>query len=163
MRNRGLWIGLIAAVISIVLSFSAFAGEWMRDGDRWWFRNSDGSYPAGGICTIGDQRYVFDQNGYLMENQWVQFVDGSWAYCTGSGAVAKNQWVGDYYVGEDGYMKTDTWIGDYYVGSDGRWDTSQNPAPFRDAPLGSGYHDSNYGYSGRSELETADIHRYNDW
>lgn len=30
-------------------------------------------------------------------------------------------WEGDYYLLEDGAMAKDQWIGSYYVGSDGRW------------------------------------------
>ena len=59
--------------------------------------------------------------GYLLESQWTKLSDGNWYYCLPGGYVAKNQWVGDYYVGWNGAMVTNTWVGDYFVGADGKW------------------------------------------
>lgn len=36
-----------------------------------------------------------------------------------------SQWVGDYYVGEDGTYVKNQWVGDYYVGPDGKYEKNQ--------------------------------------
>lgn len=58
-------------------------------------------------------------------NQWVQFGQ-NWAYYQDDGTFAKNQWVGNYYLGADGIMLTNATTPDgAYVGADGSkqsWD-----------------------------------------
>lgn len=52
-------------------------------------------------------------------NQWVQFGQ-NWAYYQDDGTFAKNQWVGNYYLGADGIMLTNSITPDgAYVGTDG--------------------------------------------
>ena len=119
MKKIAMMVAMI--VTTLAMSLTAFAG-WKQDGSWWWYENSDGSYPANGLYTIGGEQYVFDVNGYMCANKWIEFTDGTWAYCTGSGAIAKNQWIGDYYLGSDGMMATDTWTPDgYYVDENGKW------------------------------------------
>ncbi len=113
---------VLAGILMLVASFPSFASEWRQDWRGWWFENSDGSYPYAGIYEIGGEIYIFDYDGYLMTDQWVQSpVSGEWYYCQDGGEVARNQWVGDYYVGSEGKMLKNQWVGDYYVGSDGAW------------------------------------------
>ena len=175
MRKRVL-TGVTALLFTIVLCFSAFAGEWVKDGYGWWFRNNDGSYPAGGIYNIGGKIYAFNESGYMVENDWYKHPKtGEWFYATGSGELAADQWIGDYYLGSSGAMATDTWIDGYYVGADGKWvqgatQSSSSSSysgndeygdlhnPFRDAPLGYGYERSSSGGSLNNDLETKDIH-----
>ncbi|MGN0343001.1 MAG: CAP domain-containing protein [Roseburia sp.] len=80
------------------------SGTWIQDGKRWWYRHSDGSYTV---------------------NNWEQ-IDGKW-YCFDlAGWMLSDQWIGDYYVGEDGAMVTDDWIdGLYYLDSTGKWDPNK--------------------------------------
>ena len=183
MKKRIILTGVIAAAVSMCLSFSALAGGWVMDGNGWWFRNSDGSYPSSGIYDIGGKQYAFNESGYMVENGWFLHPrTGEWYYATDSGELASSTWIGDYYVGNDGSMMTDAWIDGYYVGSDGKWvqGRTQNDSysysgsssdeygdvhnPFLDAPLGYGYDNSSYsGSLGRSELETADTARHDWW
>lgn len=52
-------------------------------------------------------------------NQWVQFGQ-KWAYYQDDGTFAKNQWVGNYYLGANGIMLTNAITPDgFYVGADG--------------------------------------------
>lgn len=52
-------------------------------------------------------------------NQWVQFGQ-NWAYYQDDGTFAKNQWVGNYYLGANGIMLTNSITPDgAYVGTDG--------------------------------------------
>lgn len=106
----------------LVSANNAFAG-WQSSGGRWWYQNDDGSYLNGALYGIDGTMYAFDENGYMLENQWVELTDGNWVYCMNGGAIAKNQWIdGQYYVGSDGLMLKDTHTPDgYYVGSDGKW------------------------------------------
>ena len=124
MKKRTLTAIMAAAAMSAIMAFSALAGEWVKDSNGWWFQNSDGTYPAGGLYNINGVNYAFNEYGYMVENAWYQSPDtGRWYYALGSGELATNQWIGnDYYVGSTGAMMTDTWTPDgYYVGSDGKW------------------------------------------
>ena len=132
---------LIAMSLAMAFMFSgtAMAG-WKQTDSRWWYENSNGSYPTNGVYSIQGKNYAFDKEGYMLENKWVEFTDGTWAYCTENGELAHSQWVGDYYLGGDGMMAVSTWTPDnryvdstgkmmrnsqtpdgYYVGSDGVW------------------------------------------
>lgn len=94
--------------------------QWIRSGDRWWYRHSDGSYTVNGWETINQKKYHFDKNGW-MQTGW-QKINGSWYYLgpVGDGAMRKNQWVDDSYLGSDGKMMTACWVDDYYVGISGK-------------------------------------------
>lgn len=50
-----------------------------------------------------------------VSSQWV----GDY-YVGEDGTYVKNQWVGDYYVGPDGKYEKNQWVGDYYVGENGK-------------------------------------------
>ncbi len=119
---------IFLTVILILVSAQtvmALSGTWKQDGSWWWFECDDGSYPANVIVTIRGNQYAFDVNGYMISNQWVHAPGYGWHYCTGSGKIAENQWVGNYYVGSDGVMLTNTWTPDgYWVDSEGAWDPS---------------------------------------
>lgn len=93
---------------------------WKRSGGRWWYRNSDGSYPKGGMSKVGGKWYYFDNSGW-MKTGW-QKDGGKWYYFGSSGAMVANKWVGDYYLGPDGAMLTNTTTPDgYAVGADGKY------------------------------------------
>ncbi|MBP3240112.1 MAG: hypothetical protein J6M92_06160 [Oribacterium sp.] len=121
LKRKGLALLAMAAAIMLFSVITVLA-DWEQDNYGWWYETSDGNYYAGAMEYIGGEYYVFDDYGYLITNQWIQFTDGSWSYCTGSGAIARNCWVGDYYVDSDGEMLTNTYTPDgYYVGADGKY------------------------------------------
>lgn len=75
---------------------------------------------ATGWQKIGKAWYYLKTSGEMAEG-W-QNISGKWYYLKpGSGAMASNKWIGDYYVGSSGAMVVNEWIGGYYVGSDGKW------------------------------------------
>ncbi len=116
---------ILAMLLAVLFAAPAYAG-WQGGPGHWWWLNPSGTWPANGKATIGGEDYVFDENGYVVENDWTQMTSGKWYYSLGGGAVAKSMWIGDYYVGSDGAMLTDTWTPDgYYVGSNGKWDRSK--------------------------------------
>ena len=82
-------------------------GRWVRSGSRWWFKDSDGSYPSNGWDKIDKVWYYFDSAGW-MQTGWVK-DSGNWYYLGDSGAM-KTGWVKDngswYYLDSSGAMKT---------------------------------------------------------
>ena len=73
--------------------------KWIKDGSKWWYRHTDGSYTR---------------------NNW-EYINGAWYHFDNSGYMETNKWIGDYYVKSDGRMATNCWVGKYYVGADGKW------------------------------------------
>lgn len=97
---------------ALTFSMSAFAGSWIQEGSRpansggvsnWWWRNNDGSYPAGGWYWIdGDgngtcECYYFNSEGYMLastttpDNYQVN-ADGAWIK-NGTVQLFPNQWA----------------------------------------------------------------------
>lgn len=69
------------------------------------------------LVAFGALSVFMSLNSYA--NQWVQFGQ-NWAYYQDDGTFAKNQWVGNYYLGADGIMLTNAITPDgFYVGADG--------------------------------------------
>ncbi len=96
---------------------------WQQSGGRWWYQNSDGTYPSNGWKYIGNTWYYFDNSGW-MKTGWV--LDGAtWYYMNPSGAMATG-WVLDgatwYYMNPSGAMATG-WVLDgatwYYMNPSG--------------------------------------------
>ena len=83
------------------------SGQWIRSGSRWWYLYSDGYYPAGKICKIGNTWYAFDASGW-MQTGWA-YYNNTWYYFGASGAM-QTGWVYDggtwYYMNSDGKMAT---------------------------------------------------------
>lgn len=75
--------------------------RWINDG-QWWYRYGDGSYPKEKFDVIGDNVYYFDKNGYMVTG-W-NCIDKKWYYFNDSGVMAKDKWIGDYYVDKYGVM-----------------------------------------------------------
>ncbi len=67
-------------------------GQWVSDSVGWWYRYSDGTYPAGQAVQIGHSIYRFDARGY-MRTGWAS-EGGSWFYHDASGAQVSG-WVKD--------------------------------------------------------------------
>ena len=140
----------VAAAVSITIigvytpaTASASGGSWQRDSVGWWYKNSNGSYPKNDWQRIDGKWYYFDGRGYITHSKWEQ-INGYWYYFNTSGHMTENtwkmigdkwyyfdtkghmlhyQWVGDYYVGQNGDMlKNAITLDDYLVGSDGKWD-----------------------------------------
>ena len=58
----------------------------------------------------------------LAAQGWVK-AGNTWSFYNNNGTLARNTWVGNYWLGADGKMVTNAWVdnGRYYVGSDGAW------------------------------------------
>ena len=97
--------------------------QWMQEGERWWYRNADGSYPKSCWKTISGSAYYFNEAGWLVTG-W--FKDqGKWYYLTEYG-MKRNEWLPDgktwYYLTGDGSMAVG-WVMAggvwYYMNSNG--------------------------------------------
>ena len=84
----------------------ATEGSWQQNGADWWYRKSDGSWPAGSWLQINNDWYYFNSNGY-MATGWVQ-TNNKWYYCdVNTGAMYTNRKTPDgLTVGADG-----AWLG----------------------------------------------------
>lgn len=82
------------------------SGQWQPDqwvyNGKWWYRYGDGSYPKEKFDVIGDNVYYFDKNGYMVTG-W-NYIDKKWYYFNDSGVMAKDKWIGNYYVDKYGVM-----------------------------------------------------------
>ncbi len=118
--------GAMASDVSVDGFYLGADGRWKTGGTwnvnmtGWWYSYSDGSYPMNCWRMINNEWYHFDTQGY-METGWI-WDGAAWYYLQQSGAMAKNCWVSNYYVGESGAMYTNSRTPDgYYVGADGLW------------------------------------------
>lgn len=112
--------------LSLSMAFSCQAGEWKKEGDRWWYAFDESKYAANGIHKIDKVDYFFDPSGD-MRTGWIQA--GAWYYADESGALAKgwrlidNKW---YYFDTDHHMQTG-WLEVknkvYYLKDDGSMQT----------------------------------------
>ena len=96
--------------------------KWKQDANGWWFDNGDGTYPHGEFMIIDGVDYYFKDDGYMAVG-W-QLISDEWYFFTGSGAMKKNAWEGNYWLKADGKMAKSEWVDDdrYYVDATGLWD-----------------------------------------
>ena len=123
---------------------------WIKEGNAWYFYYQGqitknvwvGSYWLGAdgkMATsswVDNGRYYVGANGVWDKNAkkqeapkpevkkqgWVK-EGNAWHYYE-NGTLARNKWVGNYWLGSDGKMATSAWVdnGRYYVGANGVWD-----------------------------------------
>ena len=116
--------GIAEAIVSAVMGKSMNLGKWIQDSKGWWYKYSDGTYPAECVKKIDGKTYLFNAEGY-MEIGWKQ-LGGEWYYLYSNGEAAVNTWLKSmnnwYFFDNSGVMRTG-WVKDnntwYYLGSDG--------------------------------------------
>ena len=123
---------------------------WTKVDNAWYYYEQDGTVARN--KWIGDTYWV-DKDGKLVTDSWVDndryYVDktgkkdpsvkkkviindelgwqkrngGEWYYYEKDGSLARNKWVGNYWLGADGRMAKSAWVdnGRYYVDSSGKW------------------------------------------
>ncbi|MDO4268806.1 MAG: hypothetical protein Q4C73_10065 [Eubacteriales bacterium] len=86
----------------------ASQGQWIQNSTGWWYRYSNGSYPANGWMQINNIWYCFDSAGY-MRTGWIQ-SGSTWYYCDPSSGAMRTGWILDgntwYFCNESGVMQT---------------------------------------------------------
>lgn len=101
---------------------------WLKSGSKWYYLHggNDGSMATGWIKNGGKWYHLKGGNDGSMTTGWLQ--DGNkWYYLSGGndGSMVANGWVKwngkEYYLEGSGAMATDKWIGQWYVGTDGAW------------------------------------------
>ena len=120
---------------------------WVKSGSDWYYYENGtvaknkwaGSYWLGSdgkmvvSSWVDNGRYYVGANGVWDKNAkkeeksvekkqgWVK-ENSTWYYYE-NGALARNKWTGNYWLGSDGRMATNSWVdnGRYYVGSNGAW------------------------------------------
>ena len=119
---------------------------WIKEGTTWYYYNTDGTLArnkwAGNYWLGADGRMVtnswVDNNRYYVGSNgaWVKDAkhpeekkqgwvkeSNAWYFYNTDGALARNKWAGNYWLGADGRMVTNSWVDNnrYYVGSNGAW------------------------------------------
>lgn len=61
-------------------------GQWVQNAKGWWYRYSDGTWPANCRKTIDNTVYAFSADGYMLTG-WAK-VQGKWSYHKANGAAA---------------------------------------------------------------------------
>ena len=121
---------------------------WVKEGNAWYFyyqgqitRNEwVGSYWLGSdgkmetSSWVDNGRYYVGANGLwdksakkqevkseVKKNGWIK--EGNTWYYYENGTLARNKWVGSYWLGADGKMATNAWVDNdrYYVDGSGAW------------------------------------------
>ena len=122
---------------------------WKKEGNAWYYYDNG---EVARNKWIGDTYWV-GKDGKMVTDNWVDndrfYVDksgkkdpsikkkviindelgwqkrngGNWYYYEKDGSLARNKWVGDYWLGADGKMAKSAWVdnGRYYVDSSGKW------------------------------------------
>ncbi|MDO5119755.1 MAG: MBG domain-containing protein, partial [Coriobacteriales bacterium] len=102
IKGKGNYTGSKSVTFKIVV----MAGTWKGSGSKWWYQWKDGKYPKSVFLDISGKTYYFDASGYCVYG-WKK-IGGKDYYFESSGAMAKNKWVGNYYLGADGAMLVNT-------------------------------------------------------
>lgn len=80
---------------------------WEKTNGKWWYRESNGSYPRSKWKLIGGKWYYFNSSGYMVTG-WLSY-GGKWYYLDASGAMATG-WVKvknvSYHLSSSGAMDT---------------------------------------------------------
>ena len=129
------------AVNTVVNNDALAAQGWVKSGNTWYFYNQNGTLAknawAGNYWLGADGKMVtnawVDNNRYYVGNDgaWIKNYgnksgwrkEGSTWYYYKNGALVRNAWEGNYWLGADGRMATNSWVDSnrYYVGNDGAW------------------------------------------
>ena len=134
--------------VNAVASNDALAAQgWVKSGNTWYFYNKNGTLARnawagnywlgadGKMVTnawVDNGRYYVGKDGAWVKNAqkpaekkqgWVK-SGSDWYYLDQNGALVRNKWAGNYWLGADGKMATNSWVdnGRYYVGVNGVWD-----------------------------------------
>lgn len=70
-------------------------GEWIQDSTGWWYKNADGTWPAGDWWQDPSDSvwYYFDEQGYMVTG-WIEW-NGATYYCAENGAMVTGNQIID--------------------------------------------------------------------
>ena len=91
---------------------------WFKVQNKWYFANKNGEMKTDWVLD-GNKWYFLKSNG-AMATGWEK-INNKWYFLKeGSGEMAENQFVGEYYVGKDGAMLTNTVVDGYRLDASGK-------------------------------------------
>ena len=123
--KRFLAMLLVLTTLCTLMVSVASAGKWMQDSTGWWYKESNGSYPASTWKKIKNVWYHFNPSGY-MDTGWLT-LNGKTYHLASSGAMDTgwkqigNDW---YYFNNSGEMVTNSTVDGYTLGADGKMVTT---------------------------------------
>ena len=103
-------------------------GKWYHfrkygemDTSKWigsYYVKSDGAMAASELVydPTYNSSFHFDENGKYLNKQWKE-IDGDWYYFKDGGYIAKNEWVGSYFIKGNGRMAKNEMQYDQSTGS----------------------------------------------
>ena len=103
-------------------------GKWYHfrkygemDTSKWigsYYVKSDGAMAASELVydPTYNSSFYFDENGKYLNKQWKE-IDGEWYYFKDGGYMAKNEWVGSYFIKGNGRMAKNEMQYDQSAGS----------------------------------------------
>lgn len=91
----------------LALSFSVEAeGRWENKDNVWYYYPTEEEHSfTGWVQSPESARWYFIKEG-KMQTGWMSWK-GKWYFLNADGGMAEKQWVGNFYVGEDGAVLTD--------------------------------------------------------
>lgn len=75
--------------------------QWLTINGKTYYFNKKG-YVLTGWKKVKGYTYYFNKKGVLQTSQWIKYKNKS-MYLSADGRIAKDTWIGDKYVDEDGY------------------------------------------------------------
>jgi len=132
-KGAAFLFGLSALCLSAVPAFaevSASDGEWVQQGESWYFIPLGEEALKDDWAKIDGRWYHFSKTGE-MEKGWI-LDQGRSYYFAGDGGMLSWQWLLDqgkwYFLGEDGGMLANQWLFEggkwYFLNSDGSYNTN---------------------------------------
>ena len=109
---------LLVAILSLSATQLVSAGVWKKSGSRWWYQETNGSYPTNTWKAEHGKWYYFDNSGW-MHTGWLRWHN-NWYYLKGGndGSMATN-WLK---VGNSWYfMHASGAMAEGWVHSGGKW------------------------------------------
>ena len=95
-------------IFSLASGVSVKAEEgWVnREGNWYYYPSAEEEHYTGWIRSEDSGRWYYIVDGQ-MQTGWVSWK-GKWYFLNADGGMAEKQWVGNFYVGEDGAVLTNT-------------------------------------------------------
>ena len=63
---------ILAGLMAVSMSMTAFAGQWQQDAKGWWYQNDDKTYLKDGWKWVDGKCYYFTSDGYCLTGTQTQ-------------------------------------------------------------------------------------------
>ncbi len=89
-------------------------------GKNYYYASASGVRLQSGFMTISGKTYYFNASGIRVQGKWTKIGGKYYFFASKTGVMARNTWVGDYYVGSDGARLTNCKVGAFTLDSNGK-------------------------------------------